>query len=239
MAVFNDDFSVTANPIGGFWTPGRNTSRAQLLTTGGNAFGTGTNNDGYAYILGAGDSKIRTVVFRDATLSDSEPNSYEIEHLHRVTDGVGFTSGYEVDMGYAGGGINIVLWFSATSFVVLTGLVTDANFFPDGAGGQIRDGHIIITEIPPTKDRINVYADVGSGPVLFFHYIFGADAVNDASPLLTGDPAIAGFTTLGSSNLLGFKDATITTLAGGPFARPGFPSWPARYGKPAPHREFA
>jgi hypothetical protein len=216
VAVRFDDFAATANPIGGIWTPCRNTSRAQVLTTGGNAFGTGTNNDGYAYIAGVGDSVIETVVFRDAALADADPNSYEVEHLHRLTDGPGFTSCYEWDFAFSGGDPIIVLWSGATTFVVLSGLVKDANFWPDGAGGQLRHGHKIKSEtVLLPSPRTIIYADVGGGYVQYAHYIFGADAVNDAVPLATGDPAISFFTTLGSSNLLGFQDAKITSAGGG------------------------
>ena len=211
--TYTTTFPLTENPIseGGKWLQ-NNTNRAKVLTTGGNAFGTGTNNDGYAYLAGFGDCTIETTIFRDATLSDSEPNSYEFEHLHRLTDTAGTTACYELDCSY-GGGFNIVRWSGATSFAVLSGLVTDANFFPDGGGGQWRNGYRFKSEIPIAKDRINIYADSGSGYVLFFHYVFGADSVNDNPPLTTGDPAIALFTTIGSSNLLGFQDATITPLA--------------------------
>lgn len=213
MAVVRfDDFAATANPIGGIWTPGRNTSRAQVLTTGGNAFGTGANNDGYAYLLGVGDSVLETKVFRDAALSDTEPTSYEFEHLHRVTDGLGFTNAYECDCSY-GGGFNLVRWSGATSFAVLTTLVTDVNFFPDGAGGQWRHGYRFKTEI--VAGVLNIYADSGSGYVKYFHYVLGSDTTNDLVPLASGDPAIAFFTTNASSNLFGFQDATITSAGGG------------------------
>lgn len=213
--TYTTTFPANEDPIseGGVWLQ-NNTNRAKVLTTGGNAFGTGTNNDGYAYIAGAGDSVIETTVFRSASLLDTEPNSYEIEHLHRLTDAAGFTSCYEVDMGYAGSVINIVLWSGASSFAVLSGLVTDNNFFPAGTGDQIRNGNKIKTEcVLLPSPRINVYADVGSGYVLYFHYVLGTDTTNDAVPLASGDPAISFFTTIGSSNLLGFSDATITPIA--------------------------
>lgn len=213
MRVYKTNFLLTENPISeaGFWTPSRNTSRAQVLTTAAHlAFGTGTNNDGYAYAAGFGDSVIETTVFRDGTLGDADPNSYELEHLHRLTDGPGFTNAYELDYAYTGG-FNIVRWSNATDFVVLSNLITDANFFPDGAGGQFRDNYVIKSETVLTPSpRINIYADVGSGYVLFFHYILGSDTVNDKIPLLTGDPAISFFTTLGNSNLFGMKSATIS-----------------------------
>src|SRR6267154_430945 len=214
MAIYSTTFPLTENPVseGGMWKQ-NNVNRAQLLTTGGHAFGNGANNDGYAYLLGFGDSIIETLVFRDPALSDTEPNSYEIEHLHRVSDDSGNTVAYEVDSSYAGGTPIVVRWSGATNFVVLSGLSTDANFFPDGAGGQWRSGYKVKTEIPATKDRINIYADSGSGYVLYNHYIYGADATNDAVPIASGDPGLGAFTTIGSSNLFGFDDATITSPA--------------------------
>src|SRR5712672_3327432 len=147
MAIYSTTFPLTENPIseGGVWKQ-NNVNRAQVLTTGGNAFGTGTNNDGYAYLAAFGDSVIETTVFRDATLGDADPNSYEIEHLHRLTDDAGNTNCYELDFAYTNG-FNIVRWSGATSFAVLSGLVTDTNFWPDGAGGQLRDGHKIKSEL--------------------------------------------------------------------------------------------
>lgn len=213
--AYSTTFPLTENPIseGGVWLQ-HNTNRAKVLTTGGNAFGTGTNNDGYAYLAGAGDSVIETTVFRDAALADGDTNSYEVEHLHRLTDTAGTTACYELDFAFSGGDPIIVLWSGATSFVVLSGLIKDANFWPDGAGGQLRNGYKIKSEtVLLPSPRINFYADSGSGYVLYGHYIFGADAVNDAVPLATGDPAIAFFTTLGSSNLFGMSDATITSLS--------------------------
>lgn len=212
--TYTTTFPANEDPIseGGVWLQ-NNTNRAKVLTTGGNAFGKGTNNDGYAYLAGVGDSTIETTVFRDAALADADGNSYEVEHLHRLTDTAGTTSCYELDFAFSGGDPIIVIWSGATSFAVLTGLIKDANFWPDGAGGQLRNGYKIKSEIPAAKDRVNFYCDSGSGYVLYGHYVFGADPVNDASPLLTGDPAISFFTTLGSSNLLGFSDATITPIA--------------------------
>lgn len=212
MASVSDDFTATANPIGAPWIPARNVNRAQVLTTGGHAFGTGTNNDGYAYLLGFGDSVIETLIFRDPALSDTEPTSYEFEHLHCVTDDAGNTSAYEADCSY-GGGFNLVIWFGAASFAVLSGLATDANFFPDGAGGQWRSGYKLKTEVVKVAGvrTLNIYADSGSGYIKYFHYVLGADATNDAVPL-NGDPAISLFTTLGSSNLLGFDNATVTNF---------------------------
>src|SRR5712671_869964 len=204
--VYNTSFLLTEHPIseGGFWKQ-NNTSRAKVLTTAAHiAFGDGTNNDGYAYLSGWGDSIIETRVFRDASLADNDSNSYEIEHLHRLTDAAGFTNCYEMDFAYTGG-FNPVRWSGATSFAVLSGLVTDANFFPDGAGGQLRDGYWIKSEMIAATSTINIYADSGSGYVKYFHYVLGTDATNDAIPLSSGDPAISFFTTLGSSNLLGMK----------------------------------
>lgn len=211
--IYSTFFPLTENPISeaGVWKQ-NNTNRAKVLTTGGHAFGTGTNNDGYAYLAGWGDSIIETTLFRDAALGDADPNSYEIEHLHRLTDAAGFTNCYECDFSYTNG-FNIVRWSGATNFAVLSGLVTDANFFPDGGGGQLRDGYRIKTECVLTPSpRINIYADAGSGYVLYFHYVLGADATNDATPLSSGDPAISFFTTIGSSNLLGMKFARLTKL---------------------------
>lgn len=209
MATF-DDFTAANDPIGPPWTPCRNVNRAQVLTTGGHAFGKGTNNDGYAFLLGFGDAIIETLVFRDAALADSDGNSYELEHLHRLTDDSGNTACYEVDVPFTGGAL-IVLWFGAASFVVLSGLVVDHDFFPDGAGGQWRTGYKLKTEL--VAGVINIYADSGSGYVKYFHYVLGTDATNDNPPLASGDPAISLFTTLGNSNLFGFDDATITTSA--------------------------
>src|SRR5712675_786213 len=217
MGYLNTNFpSAPENPVneGGIFTAARNVNKAQVLTTAAKiAFGTGTNNDGYAYPAGFGDSIIETIVFRDAALGDADPNSYEIEHLHRLTDDAGNTNCYELDFAYTNG-FNIVRWSGATSFAVLSGLVTDANFFPDGGGGQLRNGHKIKTEcVLLPSPRINIYADVGSGYTLFFHYVLGADSTNDNPPLATGDPAISFFTTIGSSNLFGISDATITSPA--------------------------
>jgi len=218
MGYLNTNFpSAPENPVneGGIFTAARNVNKAQVLTTAAKiAFGTGTNNDGYAYPAGFGDSIIETIVFRDAALGDADPNSYEIEHLHRLTDDAGNTSCYELDYAYTGG-FNIVRWLGATGFNVLSGLVTDTNFFPDAAGGQFRNGYKVKSEISQDRTRINIYADAGSGYVLFFHYPLGADLTNDAPPLAGGDPAIAFFTTLGSSNLFGVSSATITSLATG------------------------
>jgi hypothetical protein len=217
--AYFDDFSATANPIGGIWTNAKNTSKAQVFTTGGNAFGTGANLDGYAYINGAGDSVIESTVFRSASLLDTEANSYEFEHLHRVTDDAGNTNCYELDCGYAGA-FNIVRWFGALGFNVLTGLVTDANFFPDGAGGQWRSNYRLKTELIKATSTINIYADSGSGYVKYFHYVLGTDTTNDNPPLASGDPAIAFFTTVSGNNWFGFTDTTITSLATGEVIRP-------------------
>lgn len=210
MAPYSTTFAANENPLseGGAWLQ-HNVNKAKVVTTGGNAFGTGANVDGYAYLPGFGDSVIETTVFRDATLSDTEPNTYEVEHLHRLTDDAGNTSCYEVDFPYyAGTNVLIVRWFGGSGFNVLNGLVVDQSF-----PNQLRDGYKIKTEIPPTKDRINIYMDTGSGYVLYLHYVFGTDAVNDNPPLLTGDPAISFFTTISSSNLLGFKDVLVTQTA--------------------------
>lgn len=229
MTVYADDFSVTANPIGGFWRNAQNTSKAQVFTTGGNAFGTGTNLDGYAYLNGAGDSTIESVVFRSASLLDADGNSYEFEHHHRLTDDAGNTNSYELDCAFSNG-FNIVKWFAATSFAVLSNVVVDANFFPDGAGGQWRDGYRFKTVLVKVTSTIEIYADSGGGYVKFFHYVLGADTTNDNPPLASGDPAIAFFTTLGGNNWFGFKDTTITTLAAAPGVPPVFPQWPSRLG---------
>ncbi len=213
-SVFSTSFlAPDENPLseGGVWKE-NNTSRAKVQKIGGHAFGLGTNNDGYAYLSGWGDSIIETTVFRDATLGDADPNSYEVEHLHRLTDGASFTNCYELDFAYTNG-FNIVRWSGATSFAVLTGLVTDTNFWPDGAGGQLRDGHKIKSELIAATSTINIYADVGSGYVKYFHYVLGTDATNDATPLTSGDPAISFFTTLGNSNLFGMKFARLTKLS--------------------------
>lgn len=214
IGIYTTSFPLTENPIseGGVWRQ-NNTSRAKVQTTGGHAFGLGTNNDGYAYLSGWGDSIIETTIYRSASLLDADGNSYEANHLHRVTDAAGFTNAYEVNMPFSGGDPIVVRWSGATSFVVLTGVVKDANFWPDGAGGQLRDGYKTKSEtVLLPSPRINFYCDVGSGYVLYGHYIYGADAANDAVPYATGDPAIAYFTTLGSSNLLGSKFARITKI---------------------------
>jgi hypothetical protein len=217
MAVYTTNFPLTENPIseGGKWLQ-NNTNRAKVLTDASHhAFGTGTNNDGYAYLSGFGDSVIESTIWRSASLADNEANSYEFEHHHRLTDDAGTTASYELDCAYSGG-FNIVRWSGATSFAVLSGLVTDANFFPDGAGGQWRTGYRLKTEcvLLPTP-RINIYADSGGGYTLFFHYILGADTTNDNPPLASGDPGIAFFTTLGGNNWLGFSSTTITSPAAG------------------------
>lgn len=212
--VYTTSFPLTENPIseGGVWLQ-HNTNRAKVLTTAAHlAFGTGTNNDGYAYLSGWGDSIIETTISRNAALSDADGNSYEFEHLHRLTDTSGTTACYELDCAFTGG-FNIVRWSGATSFAVLSGLVVDTNFFPDGAGGQWRDGYKFKSELIAATSTINMYADSGSGYVKYFHYVLGTDATNDAVPLASGDPAIAFFTTLGSSNLFGMKSARLTKLS--------------------------
>jgi hypothetical protein len=211
--VYNTSFPLIENPISeaGAWKH-NNTSRANVKTTAAHlAFGTGANNDGYAYLSGWSDSIIETTVFRSASLLDTEANSYEIEHLHRLTDGASFTNCYELDMAY-NGGFNIVRWSGATSFAVLTGLVTDTNFWPDGGGGQLRDGYKIKTEMIAASSTINIYSDSGSGYVKYFHYVLGTDATNDATPLSSGDPAISFFTTISGNDWLGMKSAKLTKL---------------------------
>lgn len=56
----------------------------------------------------------------------------------------------------------------------------------------------------------------------------------------SGNPGI-GFDNNGDGDILGFRQITADSLGTvpGPFRRPGFPSWPGRYGKPTPRREFA
>lgn len=221
MATYTTSFPANENPLSesGTWHFNNVAGKTPLQSTGGNCFPTDVGpgpDDSYGYLSGFGDSVISTTVFRSASLLDANANSHEIEHLHRLTDDASDTVCYEVDMPFFGGTPGVVRWFGAQGFNVLNNVVQDNAGWPDGISGQIRDAFVIKTEL--VAGQINIYCDSGSGFVLYFHYVLGADTVNDNPPIASGDPALGAFSPTSSgdpSTWFGFKDATITSVAGG------------------------